>query len=228
MSAPEPYWASGDGDVVLHLDDCLDVLRTMEADSIDAVGTDPPYGLEFMGREWDGASGFRRSLNEADASRDTVFGRTSRTSPEFSTGLGKFSKSTSGSVIEWPSNQGWNGFRCRNCGRLGHGGGACTCETPDFIRADTRWNVFQEWCEAWSRECLRVLRPNGYLLAFGGTRTYHRMACGIEDAGFDIRDSIDWLYGTGFPKNEACLKPAHEPIAVARKPARRSETATRP
>ena len=51
------------------------------------------------------------------------------------------------------------------------------------------------------RECLRVLKPGGYLLAFGGTRTWHRMAVAIEDAGFEIRDSIAWLYGSGFPKS---------------------------
>jgi len=51
------------------------------------------------------------------------------------------------------------------------------------------------------RECLRVLKPGGHLLAFGGTRTYHRMVCAIEDAGFEIRDSIHWLYGSGFPKS---------------------------
>jgi DNA modification methylase len=51
------------------------------------------------------------------------------------------------------------------------------------------------------RECLRVLKPGGHLLAFGGTRTYHRMTCAIEDAGFEIRDCIQWLYGSGFPKS---------------------------
>lgn len=50
-------------------------------------------------------------------------------------------------------------------------------------------------------EVLRVLRPGGHLLAFGGTRTHHRLACAIEDAGFEIRDSIDWVYGSGFPKS---------------------------
>jgi hypothetical protein len=53
----------------------------------------------------------------------------------------------------------------------------------------------------WAAECLRVLRPGGYLLAFGGTRTFHRLACAVEDAGFEIRDSIAWLYGSGFPKS---------------------------
>src|SRR5436853_3347798 len=51
------------------------------------------------------------------------------------------------------------------------------------------------------REVLRVLKPGGHLLAFGGTRTYHRMVCAIEDAGFEIRDQIGWLYGSGFPKS---------------------------
>ncbi len=54
--------------------------------------------------------------------------------------------------------------------------------------------------ELW-KECLRVLKPGGHLLAFGGTRTYHRMTCAIEDAGFEIRDCIQWLYGSGFPKS---------------------------
>ena len=73
-------------------------------------------------------------------------------------------------------------------------------------------------------ECLRVLKPGGYLLAFSGTRTYHRMACAIEDAGFEIRDQIGWAYGSGFPKSHngawggTALKPAWEPVCMARKP----------
>jgi site-specific DNA-methyltransferase (adenine-specific) len=98
------------------------------------------------------------------------------------------------------------------------------------------------------KECLRVLKPGGHLAAFGGTRTYHRMACAIEDAGFEVRDSLHWIYGSGFPKGlnvshaidqalsgekidppvstegaqwegwNVALKPAHEPIVLARKP----------
>jgi site-specific DNA-methyltransferase (adenine-specific) len=124
--------------------------------------------------------------------------------------------------------------------------------------------------ETWEN-CLKVLKPGGYLLAFGGSRTYHRIACAIEDAGFEIRDCVMYLYGTGFPKScniglaidkkngvdnrtgnirtdgvnnqnicydfkamkpkfeeriaqnkwqgwGTCLKPAYEPIIVARKP----------
>jgi site-specific DNA-methyltransferase (adenine-specific) len=77
-------------------------------------------------------------------------------------------------------------------------------------------------------QCLRVLKPGGHLLAFAGTRTQHRMACRIEDAGFEIRDMIAWVYGSGFPKSHnlegdhkgwgTALKPALEPITMARKP----------
>jgi site-specific DNA-methyltransferase (adenine-specific) len=78
--------------------------------------------------------------------------------------------------------------------------------------------------ELW-RQALRVLKPGGHMVAFGGTRTYHRLVCGIEDAGFEIRDQIQWIYGSGFPKSHnigegwgTALKPAHEPIVLARKP----------
>ena len=102
-----------DDSVTLYHGDCLEVLRELPDSSVDSIVTDPPYGLGFMGREWDGLP-------------------------------------------------------------------------PG---------------EPWARECLRVLKPGGHLLAFGGTRTWHRLACAVEDAGFEIRDSIAWLYGSGFPKS---------------------------
>lgn len=77
----------------------------------------------------------------------------------------------------------------------------------------------------WAEECLRVLKPGGHMLAFGGTRTWHRLAVAIEDAGFEVRDSIAWLYGSGFPKHRAALKPAFEPVVMARKPFKGSLTA---
>jgi DNA modification methylase len=92
--------------------------------------------------------------------------------------------------------------------------------------------------EFWA-QCLRVLKPGGHMLAFGGTRTYHRLACAVEDSGFEIRDMVGWLYACGLPKGinvgaaidklqlpianpwsdwNTTLKPAHEPICMARKP----------
>ena len=68
------------------------------------------------------------------------------------------------------------------------------------------------------REVLRILKPGAHLIAFGGTRTWHRLACAIENAGFEIRDSLAWLYATGWPKQKGQLKPAFEPLVVARKP----------
>ena len=80
-------------------------------------------------------------------------------------------------------------------------------------------------------EAMRVLKPGGFLLAFGGTRTFHRLVCAIEDGGFEVRDMLAWLYGSGFPKGtdkakipdawkgwNTALKPAIEPICMARKP----------
>jgi site-specific DNA-methyltransferase (adenine-specific) len=97
----------------LHLGDCLEVLATLPDNSVDSIVTDPPYGLSFMGKKWD---------------------------------------------YDVPSVAIWE-------------------------------------------QCLRVVKPGGHLLAFAGTRTQHRMACRIEDAGFEIRDMIAWVYGSGFPKS---------------------------
>lgn len=97
----------------LKIGDCLEQMKLLESNSIDAIVTDPPYGLKFMNKGWD---------------------------------------------YELPNTDTW-------------------------------------------REVVRVLKPGGHLLAFGGTRTYHRLAVAIEDAGFEIRDQIQWIYGSGFPKS---------------------------
>jgi site-specific DNA-methyltransferase (adenine-specific) len=85
--------------------------------------------------------------------------------------------------------------------------------------------AFEAWCRELGKGCLRVLKPGGHILAFSSPRTVHRLACGIEDAGFEIRDELMWLYGTGMPKSHrlpggrsTTLKPAYEPIVLARRP----------
>jgi site-specific DNA-methyltransferase (adenine-specific) len=93
-----------------------------------------------------------------------------------------------------------------------------------------KWDYDVPSVEAWS-EVLRVLKPGGHLISFGGPRTYHRLVVNIEDAGFEVRDQIMWIYGSGFPKSfnlgkeveewegwGTALKPAHEPVALAHKP----------
>lgn len=115
--------------VTLHHGNCLELMRSLPTGSVDAVVTDPPYGLRFMGKRWD---------------------------------------------YDVPSVELW-------------------------------------------AEALRVLKDGGRLLSFGGTRTFHRIWVNIEDAGFTIEDSIAWMYGSGFPKHRSKLKPAMEPICVARK-----------
>jgi site-specific DNA-methyltransferase (adenine-specific) len=112
------------------LGDCLDVMAGMEPETFDAIVTDPPYGLAFMGKAWD------------------------------------------------------------------HGA------------------IGRPFADA----MYRVAKPSAYLLAFGGTRTVHRMTAALEDAGWIIRDMLVWAYASGFPKSKASLKPAWEPIVMARKP----------
>jgi site-specific DNA-methyltransferase (adenine-specific) len=85
--------------------------------------------------------------------------------------------------------------------------------------------AFQAWTSEWASGALRALKPGGWLAAFGTPRTFHRLVAGVEDAGFEIRDQVLWLYGQGVPKSHrradglaGCLKPAYEPILLARKP----------
>ncbi len=140
-----------DGDVRLYLGDCMDVMAEMDEGSVDAVVCDPPYGLEFMGKEWD---------------------------------------------APWKDNRAHIG-RGGDTARAGVRGEWISARPQAYIAGAS----FAAWCETWAREALRVLKPGGHLLAFGGTRTFHRLTCGIEDAGFEIRDCLSWLYGSGFPKS---------------------------
>ena len=167
--------------------DCLEEMAAMDAGSVDAVVTDPPYGIGFMGKAWDTYGPEARRLAEEKAALPCHVPNRNRPRG------GSFPQASK----------------------------ATSAGSYDVSRAG---NVrFQEWCAAWSSEALRVLKPSHYLLAFGGTRTWHRLACAIEDAGFEIRDTLMWLHGQGFPKGKSCLKPAWEPIILARKPGPKRE-----
>lgn len=168
--------------VTVYAGDCLDVLAEMAESSVHAVVCDPPYGLEFMGKDWDSfkTGGKQPKIGDADGSphrRNT----------------GTPSWSASGNP------------RCLNCGGTKYDRtrpNGCACAAPRFPNESaSHMRAFQGWCEQWATECLRVLKPGGHLVAFGGTRTYHRLTAGIEDAGFEIRDGLQWLYGSGFPKS---------------------------
>lgn len=143
--------------------DCIEEMRRIPDNSVDAVVTDPPYGIGFMGHAWD--------------------------TPESAHG----------------------GFRRRGRGKDtgAHREGADGAGAMDAGRYDlslTANRAFQVWVEAWADECFRILKPGGHMLAFGGARTWHRLAAGIEDAGFEIRDSIAWLFGSGMPKSHDVSK----------------------
>jgi site-specific DNA-methyltransferase (adenine-specific) len=173
---------------VLVRGDCVETMRTLPDASIDAIVCDPPYGLEFMGKEWDNLSHTSASgMRKGDAARILDV-----------EAVGGFQDGAGGNPYS------------RSRIRIGR-------------EADTRAQI--AWHREWATEALRVLKPGGYLLAFGGTRTYHRMTVAIEDAGLEIRDCLSWQYGSGFPKSlnlpgglGTALKPAWEPIVVARKP----------
>lgn len=135
-----------DAEVTVHHGDCLDVLAELPDTSVDAVVTDPPYDL---------TAGKKGGTGAASVNLNSPYGRS-----RISTGNG------SGGFM----GQAW----------------------------DSTGIAFDP--ETW-RQVARVLKPGGHLLAFGGSRTWHRLAAAVEDAGFEIRDSIAWLYGSGFPKS---------------------------
>ena len=232
--------------------DCLERMRDLPLDSIDAVVTDPPYGIGFMGHDWDqpGDFGPVRANGEPapfaggrrqpgphgagpEAALERQMARSARraTQRDPATGAGhEYEREHHRRNTQGPGGKregarfgGPAGERHTGDGGTSVAGGAMHAGRYDLSPTANR--RFQAWCEAWAFEALRVLKPGGYLVSFGGTRTYHRMVAGIEDAGFEIRDQLAWLFGSGFPKSRnlgdgwgTALKPGHEPILLARKP----------
>lgn len=168
--------------------DALEVLATLPDCSIDAIVTDPPYGLEFMDKKWDSFGG---------EGRFAAVGIGARERP-------------------WPTHGGLATFgaanpSCKQCGGRLRGRKRCMCMEPEWYVNGKRIEAgaaksgamlsYTAWCAEWGTQVLRVLKPGGHLVAFGGTRTHHRLMCALEGAGFEIRDTLMWLYASGFPKS---------------------------
>jgi DNA modification methylase len=182
--------------VLIH-GDCVEVMAGMDPESVDAIVTDPPYGLEFMGKEWGRLGGHGQVKHTGPA--DVADGE-----------RGQYGK---------VSYFGSANRKCRTCNHWEWSRTPCKCETPDFPNRNHRQGeLMQQWHQQWAEAAYRVAKPSAYLLAFGGTRTVHRMTVALEDAGWIIRDMLVWGYASGFPKSKASLKPAWEPIVMARKP----------
>jgi DNA modification methylase len=177
--------------MTLIVGDCREVMAGMAENSVDAICTDPPYGLEFMGKEWDNL-GTGRKGNPFDP-HDQKF-----SAGGFAEGNGYANRQT-------PSYERKKMPKCAACGKWKYNATAssqCQCESPQWVTDTSTYpRKMQDWHETWAREAFRVLKPGGHLLAFGGTRTFHRMTVAIEDAGFEIRDCLSWNYSTGFPKS---------------------------
>ena len=169
--------------------DCIEEMKKLEENSVDAIITDPPYGLEFMGKEWDKFAPSETNKKRWDGKRKEMFER-------------NISMPGTG-FKQLPTSFGKKqNTKCKKCNHYKFSGTPCKCDNPDWeIRENKFAKGLQQFVNSWATECLRVLKPGGFLLSFGGTRTYHRLVCGIEDAGFEIRDTIMWLYGSGFPKS---------------------------
>jgi DNA modification methylase len=198
--------------VTLHHGDCLDVMAAMEPESVDAIVTDPPYGLEFMGKKWDKL--------DAGLPQEAVWkGRRGQGGSSIGT---DDSKPQSRHHVGYGGGQ--QGFkRCTTCGKRAFSGSPCQCAEPTYVieynqTAPSASLRMGRWHQQWAEAAYRVAKPSAYLLAFGGTRTVHRMTVALEDAGWIIRDMLVWGYASGFPKSKASLKPAWEPIVMARKP----------
>lgn len=163
-------------------------LKEFPDNHFDSIVMDGPYGFRFMGQAWD-----TFDIEKNGKARDSYpVGKKRKEKGRNTTGFG------------------------------------LSIEAGKYNQSLIANRNFQEWFRTLGVEMIRVLKPGGYLLSFGGPRTFHRMISGLEDAGFEIRDCLGWVFGSGFPKSHnledewegfgTALKPAWEPICMARKP----------
>lgn len=225
--------------ITIRCGDSFELLKSIPTGSIGAVVTDPPYGLEFMGKSW-----------------DKLWGDTSTTTGFSKPGIGD-------RTTPWPSfdNASSTNPTCHECGGRVRGENKCECEEPEWwfdgqlvgtgspqtlvqTKRSDQARQMQQWHEGWLIEVIRCLRPGGTAKVFAASRTQHRLSAAMESVGFylDPAHSVEaWAYGSGYPKNMnlskvmtrlgieteiikqfdgfgSGLKPAFEPFIVGTKP----------
>lgn len=162
--------------------DCREVLQELPSESVDSVVTDPPAGIAFMAAEWDDPSAWKYPISQHG----------------FTDG---------GDRVPAPGIASSRNPNCRKCKRHKRGWKdvpGCECEEPDFDDKEHRLRdraVFVGWLTQIMSECLRILKPGGHALVWSLPRTSHWTATALEEAGFEIRDSILHCFGQGFPKS---------------------------
>jgi DNA modification methylase len=169
--------------VDIYLGDALEVLKTLPDDSIDALVTDPPAGIEFMGKEWDSPWKAGFTNHGYDDGADRVAAPTQRVSTR--------------------------NPMCKTCHKHIRGNGGCTCNSPEsdepaaFIhnKKIEQRDAFVSWLSTVMHEALRVLKPGAHALVWALPRTSYWTALALDNAGFEIRDRIAHAFGSGFPKS---------------------------
>lgn len=166
----------------LIIGDSLFVLEFLKDESVDSVVTDPPFGLDLLGEDWDTFGRKNKYQSRKDDSNKNMKG----IFPHYGRG---------------GTPQQRVAYRLRSAQQL------------------------QEWCAAWVGATLRILKPGGFLIAFGSSRTHHRLWVAAEEVGFEIRDTISWRGSNNMPKSKDVgngwgtnLRPVCSPILIARKP----------
>lgn len=171
------------------LGDCLQVLRGLPSNSVDASVSDPPAGIEFMGAEWDT---FKQGRMEAyqGPPQGTVTEAERDTSSSFKVRM------AANPAVSQRANR-----RCLACGHYAYSGTPCTCEEPEWAPDTSVRDTFVAFMEAVARELYRVLKPGAHGVIWAIPRTSHWTATALENAGFEIRDRIAHIFGQGFPKS---------------------------
>jgi DNA modification methylase len=170
-------------DVILQ-GDCLEVLKTLPDNSVDSIVTDPPAGIEFLGKDWD----------------------------SFKTGrLANYTGPPGGNIKPLGEGRGWQSMlpkisqsanrKCNACGQYKFSRTPCKCESPDWEPDSSVRDTFVAFMQAVFIEAIRVLKPGGHAVVWAIPRTSHWTAWAIEAAGFEIRDACYHVFSTGFPKN---------------------------